>query len=211
MPNTTPSQYTTFTPWISSTPENINLFDCAGFCKNDGMCTLTGPGMTPMCSCGSNFKGQRCEETVLWFQFFVRDNKLTGTGYAALFCIGVSLAILTFTGVIIYRRYKHRKSKAREKETFQQSVSRPHFDELASRQELLVYQVAQPAPRRPSPRLPSATPLSPREHHAMPRSRDYYVTPTSPPPSVPPPPSEPVAWQDFHNPGYRQSYIDTII
>ena len=53
----------------------IPLQDCAGFCKNDGMCTLTGPGMTPMCSCGSNFKGQRCEETVLWFQFFVRDNK----------------------------------------------------------------------------------------------------------------------------------------
>ena len=48
---------------------------CVDYCNNGGLCSLTGPGLTAVCTCGHRFRGQFCEELVFWFEFFVKDNK----------------------------------------------------------------------------------------------------------------------------------------
>ncbi|XP_063681075.1 uncharacterized protein LOC134816249 isoform X1 [Bolinopsis microptera] len=186
-----------YTSSIFTTTPGKDLYSCIEYCEHGGLCSLTGPGMTAVCTCAQRYRGQFCEEMVFWFEFFFQDNKLfpvTGTGFAALFCIGVSLVILTFSGVLFYRRYKRLKSKSQEKVHFQQNTN-PIFDDVhpSSRQELLVYQVAQP----PTSTSPPPKPCSPQGQGIC------YLVPTSPEPAPE------AAWQDFHNPGYRQSYIDS--
>lgn len=178
-----------------TTADDRDPYSCEGYCRNAGVCSLTGPGLTAVCSCTSGHRGQICEEVVLWFEFFVRDNQLTGNGVVLLLCICIAVSVLSFAGVLFYRHHRRRKSKTREKAHFEQNTN-PIFDDVhaTSRQELLVYQVAQPALTSPPP-----TPCSPQGQGIC------YLVPTSPEPT----PAPDAAWQDFHNPGYRQSYIDS--
>jgi len=169
------------------TTETIDRYSCFSYCKNGGKCSMTGPRGSAVCFCTSEFRGERCDEEVLWIEFLVQDGRLTDNGLLAVLFFSFAFAFLV-AGYVVFRIRQSRK-KSEQKSSFVENTN-PIFDEVTSNEKLLVYRVTS-GPSHTS-NSPGPPPCSPQPQGIC------YLVPTSPDPE----------WQDYHNPGYRNSFVD---